>query len=232
MGMVLPIIGLVTSVARVGVKATATNTVKKNVTKTARSLKGEIVKPYKDAKKAVNKAKKAVETAQEVKKALYRNKQGQLVIKQKAGRTSVKDPFMRAANQYLSSKGAKDIARIYAQGSRVSHGAEGMWGAKLADGTKGWITERGTFVAHDDVKNVLHSVDATNVAAREGISLEGAWDDMSPAEKAKFARDVDEFDWDSFWKEMYPSKDKASDDDTQTDLYYELLAKLKIAKNW
>lgn len=231
MVMVLPIIGLVTSVARVGVKATAANVVKKSTKKTVGSVKNEITKPYRDAKKAVNKAKKSVETAQEVKKALYRNKQGQLVIKQKAGRTAVKDPLMRAANAYLSTKGAKDIARIYAHGSRISHGAEGMWGAKLADGTKGWITERGSFISHDDVKDVLHSIDATNVAAREGISLEGAWDDMSPAEKAKFAKDVDEFDWDTFWKEMYPTKG-GSDDDTQTDLYYELLAKLKVAKNW
>lgn len=169
---------------------------------------------------------------QEVIKAMYRSKDGGYVIRKKTGRTSQKDPFVKAVNQYLNQKGAQDVSRIYSSKSRIAHGAEGMWGVKLADGTKGWITERGTFVSQDDVRNVLHSVDSTNVGAREGISLEGAWDAMSPAEKARFAKEVDAFDWETFWKEMYPAEGKASDDDTQTDLYYELLAKLKIAKKW
>lgn len=175
----------------------------------------------------------SVKTAgKELVKGFYKSKDGGYVIRQKTGRTSQKDPFIRAANQFLNQKGAMDISRVYSKNSRISHGAEGMWGVKLSDGTKGWITERGTFVGHDDVRNVLHSVDCTNVGAREGISLEGAWNDMSPTEKAKFAKEVDAFDWDTFWKEMYPTKGKASDDDTQTDLYYELLAKLNVVKKW
>lgn len=174
----------------------------------------------------------AKSAGKELIKGFYKSKDGGYVIRQKTGRTSQKDPFVRAVNQYLNQKGSMDVERIYAFKSRISHGAEGMWGVKLSDGTKGWITERGTFVGHDDVRNVLHSVDCTNVGAREGVSLEGVWNDMSPAEKAKFAKDVDSFDWDTFWKEMYPKQGEASDDDTQTDLYYELLAKLKVAKNW
>lgn len=223
--MVLPIVGIVASVAKTGIKATAKNAVKKSATKTVKSLKGEIVKPYKDAKKVLDKGR-------EVKKALYRNKQGQLVIKQKAGRTSMKDPFVKAANAYLNKTGSLDIRRVYAYNSKVAHGTEGMWGVKLEDGSKGWIRENGTFVSQKDIGDVLRSVDMTNVMAREGISLEGMWNAMNAQEKADFAKVVDDFDWQSFWKEMYPAEGRGASDDAQTDLLYSLLAQLKVVKNW
>ena len=230
--MVLPIVGIISSVAKVGVKATATQAVKKAVKKNATGIVSEVVKPYKEVKKAVKKGKKAVQTVQEVKKALYRNKQGQLVIKQKAGRTSVKDPFMKAANAYLNKSGSLDIRRVYAYTSKVAHGTEGMWGVKLEDGSKGWIRENGTFVSQKDIGDVLRSVDMTNVMAREGISLEGMWNAMNAQEKADFAKVVDDFDWQSFWKEMYPAEGRGASDDAQTDLLYNLLAQLKVVKNW
>ncbi len=223
--MPLPIIGLIAQVAKTGVKATATSAVKKSVTKSAKQFAGESIKGYKDTKKVLAKGK-------EIKKALYRNAKGQMVIKQKSGRTSMKDPFIRAANQYLNRSGALDIERLYAYNSKVAHGAEGMWGVKLSDGSKGWLREDGSFVSQKDVADVLRSVDCTNVMAREGLSLEGMWNAMNPAKKAEFARAVDDFDWERFWREMYPGEKGGASDDAQTDLLYSLLAQLKVINEW
>lgn len=260
--MVLPIVPIITAIAREGVKEAVKQTAKKSVTKTAKKYDvksqaqkkvssakkkattpiGEQAKKYagKQIKRTVdkytgkkyrNQIKKGAKEVQELKKALYKNKNGQYVIKQKAGRTSLKDPFMKAANLYLEQSGAMDIVRLYSQTSRVAHGANGMWGVRMADGSKGWITERGTYISQKDVKDVLHSVDSTSVGQLNGVSLEGLWEDMSPAQKAKFAKEVDEFDWDKFWKEMYP-KDGEPDGDVQDELYMELLAKLGVSMDW
>lgn len=174
--------------------------------------------------------KKAYKKGVEIKTALYRTAKGGYSIKRKRGKTSVKDPLIKAINEYLTSGGPR-ISKVYAYASRVMHGAPGMQGVRFEDGAKGWIKDDGGIILEKDVRDVLHSLDCLNVVAREGISLEGLYDAMSPAKKAEFARLVDGFDWNTFWKEMYPDGHGASDD-RQTDLFYDLLAHLKLINKW
>lgn len=127
-------------------------------------------------------------------------------------------------DRLLSERLGIEVKHWYAQKSRVMSSTSRMRAVKLKDGTKGWIRDNEKFISEKSVQDVLHSVDSTLAAQINGLSFEEAWKKMSPKERVKFAEMVDDFDWDTFWKDLYPAN--TSDLDAQTemvlDLYYRL----------
>lgn len=164
--------------------------------------------------------------------AYYKNRKGGYTLQRKRGNTSQKDPVAVALNRYAKSNiGASTVAYIYSSKSKVLRGTKNMLAVRLQGGAKGWITEKGKFVSADQLRNVLHSVDATSPAAVMDISLLDIYDSLSAQQKAEFADRVRDFDWDQMFEEMYP-KDGVAEADTQMDAYMDLLETLGDIKGW
>lgn len=161
--------------------------------------------------------------------AYYRNRKGGYTLQRKRGNTSQKDPVARRLNLYAGKvPDGRWITHIYAQRSRVMRGTENMLAVKLNTGAKGWITDKGSFIAEDDVRKMLYSVDQTLAGISEGSALLDLYDSLSVAEKAKLAEALRDYDWDAFWKEMYPTKGARSVDN-QYENYDELVEKIAQA---
>ncbi len=164
--------------------------------------------------------------------AYYKNKKGGYVLKPKRGKTSLKDPVAAALNNYAKGNvGGRTVNMIYASKSKVLRSNKNLLAVKLQGGIKGWITEQGTFLSEQKLRNALKSVDATSPAAVAGVSLLDIYDSLSPQQKADFADKIKDFDWDEMFAEMYPS-DGVVEADTQMDAYLELLSTLGDLKGW
>lgn len=164
--------------------------------------------------------------------AYYKSKKGGYTVQPKRGRTSAKDPVAVALNRYAKHNvGASTVAYIYSSKSRVLRSTSNMLAVRLQGGAKGWITESGTFVSADQLRNVLHSVDSTSPAAVAGVNLLDLYDSLTTQQKAEFADKVRDFDWDQMFEEMYP-KDGVAEADTQMDAYLELLETIGDLKGW
>lgn len=156
--------------------------------------------------------------------AYYKNKKGGYTLQRKRGATSVKDPVARRLNLYHNANvgNGRYIMHIYAQRSRVMRGTENLLAVKLNTGEKGWVTTEGRFLGEDEIRKMLYSVDRTLAGMSEESALLGLYDSLSPADKAKVAEALQDYDWDVFWKEMYPEKGRRSVDN-QFDNYDELV---------
>ena len=162
--------------------------------------------------------------------AYYKHRKGGYTLQRKRGATSQKDPVARRLNLYQQSSVGKGryITHIYAQRSRVMRGTENMLAVKLNTGEKGWVTDKGSFIAEDDVRKMLYSVDQTLAGISEGSALLDLYDSLSVAEKAKVAEALRDYDWEAFWKEMYPTKG-ARNVDNQYENYDELVERIAQA---
>lgn len=161
-----------------------------------------------------------------------KNKKGGYVLKPKRGKTSIKDPVAVALNKYAKSNvGGRTVNMVYAAKSKVLRSNENLLAVKLQGGIKGWITEQGTFLSEQKLRNALMSVDSTSPAAVAGVSLLDIYDSLSPQQKAEFADKLKDFDWDELFAEMYP-QDGVVEADTQMDAYLELLSTLGDLKGW
>lgn len=165
-----------------------------------------------------------------------------MVVEKAVGARTVKAPAVkdrtvrtesipRGVRRFLNSPKGVDIARVYAERSRVMRSTPELTAVRLAGGEKGWITSGGRFMGYEDLRNALHSVDSTSAGAIEGVKLLDMFDALSPARQAEFAQTMQDFDWDEFWKEMYPG---GSDPgiDTQMDLYYDMIERLGDLHGW
>lgn len=156
--------------------------------------------------------------------AYYRNKKGGYTLQRKRGATSVKDPVARRLNLYHNANvgNGRYIMHIYAQRSRVLRGTENLLAVKLNTGEKGWVTVEGRFLGEDEIRKMLYSVDRTLAGMSEESALLGLYDSLSPTDKAKVVEALQDYDWDVFWKEMYPEKGHRNID-SQFDNYDELV---------
>lgn len=160
--------------------------------------------------------------------AYYKHKKG-YTVQPKRGKTSQKDPVARRLNLYAGKvQDGRWVTHIYAQKSRVMRGTDNLLAVKLNTGEKGWITDKGLFIAEDDVRKMLYSVDQTLAGISEGSALLDLYDSLSVADKAKVAEAIRDYDWESFWKEMYPTRGSRSVDN-QYENYDELVERIAQA---
>lgn len=142
------------------------------------------------------------------------------LLPRKGGRVSTKGGW-GAYNRYLGKGGRRVVSKVYSSKYRSVPSPEGMYAVrisgekfyidgKLNDRAIGWISEEGQLTTLKDFRDSLISIDATTAGQEYGSNvLTNLWDSLTIQDKAKIIAEFGDFDWASFWEEMYPSKGDA-----------------------
>jgi hypothetical protein len=138
---------------------------------------------------------------------------------------AVKDPLGRIVEQKTGEK----VSHWYSQRSKVLGSTAEMRAVKLKNGTKGWLRPDGKFVSEQDIRNMLHSLDSTEMGQFDNISLLDIYDNLTPQQKAEFAEKFEHIDWERFWKEEYWEIEGLSE---RMDAYEELILTFGLIAKW
>ena len=152
-----------------------------------------------------------------------------------------------AINRYLARGGRKVIAKVYSKNYNVVQSGtkvyavkiygERTWlkGGEINPNGIGWLSENGQLTTAKDFRDSLISIDATTVGREWGENvLTNLWDDLTMAEKAHVVNEFADFDWASFWMEMYPIQVRQGGEpmiDRQYELYDEIVMRIEKALN-
>jgi len=125
------------------------------------------------------------------------------VLRPRTGRLSQKG-VAGAINRYYENGGTRvGTIYIYARNSRIMQGTSNIVGAKIGE-EKGWFTKEGKFIAEDDFRNTLYSIDSTTVGLGYDEALTRKWDSLTARQKALVVDEFRNYNWDQFWTEFYP----------------------------
>lgn len=144
-----------------------------------------------------------------------------------AGLSVANDPrglIRKELKAYFSGTSDIDqIAKVYTRGNKritVSNAeqvAVRLSGAgREGGGRYGWV-EGGHLQREDDIRMAMRSVDVA-VGGHNSHTFENAWLNATVSEKAKIAHELNDFDWDTFWNEMYDDQTGVFQEDAEASL--------------
>lgn len=151
-----------------------------------------------------------------------------------------------AINRYLGRGGRKVIEKVYSKNYNVVPSGTKVYAVKIRgekmfvdnainESAVGWLSESGQLTTAKDFRDSLISIDATTVGREWGDNvLTNLWDDLTMAEKAQVVNEFADFDWASFWMEMYPIQVRQGGEpmiDRQYELYDEIVMRIEKALN-
>ena len=120
------------------------------------------------------------------------------------------------------------IVHYYAPKSKVMRSIRGMTAVKLADGQKGWITDKGDFRTMHDVQMTFRSLDHTIFGQGLDYSLEETFLQASPKQQAEMAKMLESVDWEKFWNNYYPEDTgKAADIMYPDEIFADIITKMQ-----